>query len=69
MGPGPVWSASGGPFDSCTRLVVYHARHIRTMHLAAPALVALVGCVLVSDKSDLGGLVVDSANSMAHSRL
>ena len=23
-GPGPVWSASGGPFDTCTRLVVYH---------------------------------------------
>ena len=37
-----------------------------TMYLAAPALVAIVGCVLVSEKSDLWGLVVDSANSMAH---
>ena len=37
------------------------------MYLAAPALVAIVGCVLVSEKSDLWGLVVDSANSMAHS--
>ena len=36
------------------------------MYLAAPALVAIVGCVLVSEKSDLWGLVVDSANSMAH---
>ena len=39
-----------------------------TMYLAAPALVAIVGCVLVSEKSDLWGLVVDSANSMAHTR-
>ena len=37
-----------------------------TMYLAAPALVAIVGCVLVSEKSDLWGLVVDSANAMAH---
>ena len=40
-----------------------------TMYLAAPALVAIVGCVLVSEKSDLWGLVVDSANSMAHTNL
>ena len=40
-----------------------------TMYLAAPALVAIVGCVLVSEKSDLWGLVVDSANSMAHTVL
>ena len=40
-----------------------------TMYLAAPALVAIVGCVLVSEKSDLWGLVVDSANAMAHKRL
>ena len=39
-----------------------------TMYLAAPALVAIVGCVLVSEKSDLWGLVVDSANAMAHTR-
>ena len=42
-------------------------RHIMTMYLSAPALVAIVWCVLVSEKSDLWGLVVDSANSMAHS--